>query len=173
MSIAKLYFDACKNAFNFTGKICRSDYWRFFACNLCLLVLGVVLFAIFWNNERLFGSLAPFIFRSSIISIALPLFLFIAITCRRLNDVNKSKLWFLPAGCVLFFTASLWLLWFWPASFKLLDQLKDFVFLNVLVQFLKFISILVPYSAIITIIFCASARTTDTKTNNKEEKNER
>lgn len=78
------YFMAFKKAFEFTGRSRRTEYWMFILINICIsFVLGMV-------DGLLFGSM----FFGAVYSL-LVLVPTIALSVRRLHDINFSGWWFL------------------------------------------------------------------------------
>ena len=93
-----IYFNAWKQSFDFKGTTGRKDYWLFFLINFIIsLILGSI--AGILENLYLLASVFPWF----------------AITCRRLNDVGKSRWWCFPG---FLWTFILYLCFFLPMTYR-------------------------------------------------------
>ena len=93
LSVLELYMRFWKNSFNYKGRDTRRQYWGMIALNF-LISIGVALCAGFF--VAIFGSFMNELFYGiiSLYSIAI-FFPIIAMTARRLHDVNRSGFWLL------------------------------------------------------------------------------
>lgn len=83
------YFAAFKNAFDFRGRACRSEYWYFAGFNFVfLMMLGYIDFVSgAWDPDLAIGVLSSIYY----IIIVIP---GISLIVRRLHDLDRSGWWF-------------------------------------------------------------------------------
>jgi len=87
------FIDGIRNYFNFSGRVCRLEYWMFILFVAIFLFITIFLDNILGINKNGKGGVFELLYS---IFIIIPI---ISISFRRINDVGKSPLWL----CVFFF----------------------------------------------------------------------
>jgi uncharacterized membrane protein YhaH (DUF805 family) len=83
----KYYLLAFKNYFSFSGRSNRSEYWYFILFHIIFAIAALVLdFAISFNN----GNPIAYVYIFYILVSFIPA---LAVTVRRLHDIDKSGWW--------------------------------------------------------------------------------
>ncbi len=82
------YVDVIKNYVNFSGRASRKEYWMFVLFNYIITLGLAIIFSVIAGATEVFAfSLVPAIYQLFIILPSL------AVTVRRLHDINKSGAW--------------------------------------------------------------------------------
>ena len=87
----KIYLDVWKNYFTLSGRAGRKEFWTFLLVNLAILA-PFMAWAFMSGKDIAAASLPVNIFRGFFLLILIPL---IAVSVRRLHDLNMSGWWYL------------------------------------------------------------------------------
>ena len=108
MTYGQAYLNGWKEAFNFTGRAGRLEFWAFLIFNLLILSAPLLLWYLAMSYNDDYGMFILFVVPVDIV-LLLPMTIpMLAVGFRRMHDIGRSGLWFLP-GFILpwFFILSL------------------------------------------------------------------
>ncbi|EIV3803176.1 TPA: DUF805 domain-containing protein [Klebsiella aerogenes] len=96
MTYGQAYLNGWKEAFNFTGRAGRLEFWAFLIFNLLILSAPLLLWYLAMSYNDDYGMFILFVVPVDIV-LLLPMTIpMLAVGFRRMHDIGRSGLWFLP-----------------------------------------------------------------------------